>query len=178
MTTMKRKRTILILVAIFLICSSSFAHAVSSYGILTTGCVTASSSQYITYGTVGQSVIGKVSDANWNTDAGFLSQVSLNIINPIPDKVEELTFAFSLSEAYPNPFNPITTINFSLARESHVSLKVYNVTGQNVVALKDEMMPAGRYSVVWNAVNMPTGLYFYALKADGYSETKKMMLVK
>lgn len=77
---MKQKRTILILVVIFLICSSPLAYAGTSYGILTTGCGIASSSQYTTYGTVGQAIIG----TSRNTDAGFLSQVALTIINPPP----------------------------------------------------------------------------------------------
>ena len=85
---------------------------------------------------------------------------------------------FTLSNAYPNPFNPSTTIDFSIPSDSRVVIKIYNLAGQEVATLKEEIIPAGRYSVVWNAKGMPSGMYFYKLSNGSYSETKKMMLLK
>ena len=106
--------------------------------------------------------------------SGSSEKVAASIIT----SVQEKPTTYHLGYAHPNPFNPSTTIDFSLARESYVLLKVYNLAGQAVTTLKDEKMTPGLYSVVWHAQGLPTGLYFYVIKADGYSETKKMILVK
>jgi hypothetical protein len=106
--------------------------------------------------------------------SGASQKVAANIIT----SVQEKPTVYRLGNAYPNPFNPSTTIKFSLVRESHVVLIVYNLAGQKVVTLKDNMMTPGLHSVVWNAKGMSTGLYYYSIKANGYSETKKMTLLK
>ena len=85
---------------------------------------------------------------------------------------------FTLMQNIPNPFNPSTIINYSLPHNAHVTLTVYNIYGQVVTVLKDKLSKAGNYSVTWNATNMPSGIYFYTLKADDFIETKKMMLLK
>ena len=90
---------------------------------------------------------------------------------------------FSLANNYPNPFNPSTTINFVVPKSANVTLFVYNTLGQKVNTLVNENMPQGQHSVVWNGRNdagqiLPTGLYFYTLKSENISLTKKMLLVK
>jgi len=77
-----------------------------------------------------------------------------------------------------NPFNPATTVKYTISNDSHVNLTVYNVSGQSVIVLKDEMQSAGNYSITWNATGMPSGLYFCTLKANGIRETRKMVLVR
>ncbi len=85
---------------------------------------------------------------------------------------------FELVQNYPNPFNPTTTIEFSLPKAGQVSLKVYNVLGQEAAVLVDEPKSAGNYSIEFNAGNLPSGVYFYKLTHQNGSETRKMMLIK
>lgn len=85
---------------------------------------------------------------------------------------------FSLSQNYPNPFNPSTTINFSIARAGMVSLTVYSILGEKVQTLVNSYYNAGQYKAVFNASNLPSGIYFYELNTPEYKNVKKMMLVK
>jgi len=87
-------------------------------------------------------------------------------------------FKFKLHQNYPNPFNPNTEISFSLARECFVSIDIFNVKGQKVVQLVSDQLSTGRYSILWNAENISSGIYFYKIKAGDFTETKKMMLLK
>ncbi|MFC1693738.1 T9SS type A sorting domain-containing protein [Candidatus Latescibacterota bacterium] len=91
---------------------------------------------------------------------------------------ERLPLDFKLYENYPNPFNPVTTILYSLPQDGHMTLTIYNISGQLVRVLKDEFQSAGKHSITWNAADMPSGLYFSTLKVNGITETRKMMLVK
>ncbi len=84
---------------------------------------------------------------------------------------------FSLSN-YPNPFNLVTTIEYSLSHNSYVTLTIFNVSGQVVSILNNEMQIVGNHSITWNAAGIPSGLYFYTLKANEFTEVKKMVLVK
>jgi len=86
--------------------------------------------------------------------------------------------SFILEHNFPNPFNPSTTIKFSLPSSVYATLKIYNALGEEVVMLLDKELTAGTYEVEWNASNLPSGVYFYQLKTNGYDETKKMILMK
>ncbi|MEW5925587.1 MAG: T9SS type A sorting domain-containing protein, partial [Candidatus Zixiibacteriota bacterium] len=86
--------------------------------------------------------------------------------------------AFSLGQNRPNPFNPITEINFSLPVSCQVSLDVYNIAGQKVASVADGQFEAGHHSVIWDASSQASGIYFYRLKAGEFVETRKMMLLK
>ncbi|MBK8984235.1 MAG: T9SS type A sorting domain-containing protein [Ignavibacteria bacterium] len=98
--------------------------------------------------------------------------VSVNNINSnIPEQYE-------LSQNYPNPFNPVTTINFSVPKASFVNLSVYNILGQKVAELVNEFVPVGTHKVSFNASEFSSGVFFYQLKAEGYTNTKKMLLIK
>ena len=90
--------------------------------------------------------------------------------------------SFFLSQNYPNPFNPVTKIKFSIPQNvrretGNVSLKIYDVLGREIATLVNEEKPAGEYEVEFNAVNLPSGIYFYQLKAGKFAETKKMILL-
>ena len=89
----------------------------------------------------------------------------------------------TLQGNYPNPFNPTTTIRFTLAEASDVHLEVYNVKGQSVATLIDQNLPAQQHYIEWNGINehgnqVPSGIYFYKLKAGRYNSIKKMILMK
>ena len=86
--------------------------------------------------------------------------------------------SFNLSQNYPNPFNPSTTIEYDIAKEEFITLKIYNVVGEVVETLVNENLTAGNYKIIWNAQNVPSGVYFYRLTAGNFKEFKKMMLLK
>lgn len=92
---------------------------------------------------------------------------------------EELTpNSFMLKQNYPNPFNPSTKISWSSTTSGHHTLKIYDITGNEVATLVDEFMPAGNNEVEFNASNFSSGVYFYKLVAGNQTETKKMILMK
>ena len=85
---------------------------------------------------------------------------------------------FSLDRAYPNPFNPITTLSFAIPVDSEVFLSIYNLQGREVSTLIEGNMEAGYHSVVWNADSYSSGVYFVKMVAGSYISTQKLMLVK
>ena len=85
---------------------------------------------------------------------------------------------FTLSPAYPNPFNPVTNIRFSLPIDSEVSVSIYNLQGREVTTLIDANMDAGYHSVVWDANSYASGVYFVKMMAGEFVNTQKLMLVK
>jgi len=109
---------------------------------------------------------------------------------PIPVKPGDASAAeqtkptvFNLEQNYPNPFNPETVIKFSLPQDSKVTLRVYNVLGQVVNTLVDQVFPAGNHSVTWDGKNeqgsdVASGVYFYRLKASSYESIMKMTLLR
>ncbi|HRE40883.1 MAG TPA: YCF48-related protein [Ignavibacteria bacterium] len=90
----------------------------------------------------------------------------------------EIPSNFSLEQNYPNPFNPKTVINFSLPNNSFVSLDIYDISGKLVKKLISQNMSLGRYSVDFNSESLNSGVYFYRLTTETYSETRKMTLIK
>ncbi|TAK55358.1 MAG: T9SS type A sorting domain-containing protein [Bacteroidetes bacterium] len=85
---------------------------------------------------------------------------------------------FSLNQNYPNPFNPTTTFGFQIANQGFVTLKIYDLLGKEVASLVNENMNPGSYSKVWDAGGIPSGMYYYRLQASGFSESKKLLIVK
>ncbi|MDQ3193779.1 MAG: T9SS type A sorting domain-containing protein [Bacteroidota bacterium] len=110
----------------------------------------------------------------------------------IPGNVKELTNgptgiynqtgftpgSFNLSQNYPNPFNPVTKINFSIPNSSIVKLAVYNSLGKEISTLVNERLGAGSYEVNFSGGNLSSGLYYYKLESEDFSEVKKMILIK
>jgi hypothetical protein len=96
----------------------------------------------------------------------------------IEENVGLLPTKYQLSQNYPNPFNPTTTLNYQIPELSFVSLKVYDVLGNEIVTLVNEEKPAGSYEINFNAANLSSGIYFYKLQAGSFVETKKMVLMK
>jgi Tol biopolymer transport system component len=87
-------------------------------------------------------------------------------------------FGFQLYQNYPNPFNPSTKISYQIQELSYVTLKIYNVLGNELATLVEEEKPAGNYEISFNAFDITSGIYFYQLKTESYLETKKMVLMK
>ena len=109
-----------------------------------------------------------------------LDYVDVLKIEGLSTSIEDETLAsdFELSQNYPNPFNPTTNISFNLPQASDVSLTVYNVIGQRVAVLANEVLQSGAHTYKFDASNLASGMYLYRLKTDNFSTTKKMMLIK
>jgi hypothetical protein len=95
----------------------------------------------------------------------------------------EVPSAYKLSQNFPNPFNPTTTIKFDMKEKGPVTLKVYNVAGQLVRTLVDDVRDAAAYSIAWDGRNnigsdVASGIYFYKMETNGFSETRKMVLLR
>jgi len=118
-------------------------------------------------------------------------QIALDQVEPKFERVsvsltgvgQALPTEYALAQNYPNPFNPETEIGLSLPADSHVRLEIFNVLGQKVSTLVDGDMPAGNHTVRWNGTNsdgasVSSGVYFYRIAANSFTETKKMMLLK
>ena len=113
----------------------------------------------------------------------FAQQVNhlgeLGVASPISaEEPTDLPRVFSLKQNYPNPFNPTTVIPYELPAKSHVTLRIYNVLGQEVATLVNSDMKAGRYQARWDARNMPSGVYIYMLQAGSFIESRKLVLIK
>ncbi len=103
--------------------------------------------------------------------------VEYMLINDVNDNELNST-TYSLSNNYPNPFNPNTTISFSLPKQEFVTLKIYDILGKEIATLFNEELTAGTYNKNWQPKNISSGIYFYRLQAGKYSETRKMNLLK
>ncbi len=85
---------------------------------------------------------------------------------------------FELSQNYPNPFNPVTHISYTLPVTCQVKLSVFNVLGEEVSTLVNNVVTSGKHTATWNASNMPSGVYFYSIEAGGFKQIKKLLLIK
>lgn len=102
--------------------------------------------------------------------------VQTNVISNSGNKI--FLKDFQLYQNHPNPFNPITTIQYSLQKSSHVILKIYNLTGQEIETLVDEYETTGEHVINWLPRGLPNGIYLYRLQAGEFSETKKLVYQK
>ena len=106
-----------------------------------------------------------------------------SLIDINDDKENTIVNNFKLEQNYPNPFNPNTNIGFRIANFGFVSLKIYDILGNEVATLVNEEKPAGEYEIEFNSHsgefrNLTSGIYFYRLEAGSYSKTMKMILLK
>ncbi|MFA7421307.1 MAG: T9SS type A sorting domain-containing protein [Melioribacteraceae bacterium] len=104
-------------------------------------------------------------------------------IETLVEENEQLPTEYHFSQNFPNPFNPETTISYSIPKSEHVTLKVYDLLGREVATLVDEYKQAGNYNVKFNVetrhgASLPSGVYFYRLQAGNYTKTQKMILMK
>ena len=114
-------------------------------------------------------------DVNWT----YIAHDSfMGTLTSSPVTVEEAPAAFAVAQNSPNPFNPTTTISFTIAEAANVTVEVYNVAGQKVDTVASEFMNAGSHSVTWDASAFSAGVYFYTVKAGEFSRTMKMTLLR
>ena len=89
-----------------------------------------------------------------------------------------LAASFNLSDAYPNPFNPVTTMTLIMPVSGDITVEVYNLLGQVVATLASGYMESNTYTLTWDASNASSGVYFVQANAEGFTKTQKLMLVK
>jgi hypothetical protein len=99
------------------------------------------------------------------------------ILTDVNDQ-DKIPSEFGLCQNFPNPFNPTTTIRFSLPKEEYTMLKVYNILGEEVKTLVSENLAAGVYNIPFDASDLASGIYIYRIKAGNFVKTSKMQLLK
>jgi len=109
---------------------------------------------------------------------GAIIKYNPPIINFVEEIDEDIPERFSLFQNYPNPFNPSTTISYSIPTEGYVTLKVYDVLGNEVASLVDEQKHSGTFDVHYNASTLSSGIYYYQLVTSEFTSTKKLILMK
>jgi hypothetical protein len=114
------------------------------------------------------------SDTTGN-ESDFSSIVSTGELN---FDILEIPTEFTLYPAYPNPFNPITNIQYGLPKPSYVKLEVYDIMGRSVAELINTFKPAGKHNVIWNANNFNSGIYLIKCTSESRVLTQKVLLVK
>lgn len=119
----------------------------------------------------------------WSAPKTYGTLVLGNILGAEENNTEALPKSFALSQNYPNPFNPSTTILYDLPKDANVTLKIYNVLGEEVATIVNDNKSAGYHSVVWNGrtnkgIAAASGIYFYHLSAGDFKRTLKMILLK
>ena len=152
--------------------------------------VTGNESKWVTVGfkegygtsteTHSYSYIDNISEISASHLSYRLKQIDFNGTFSYSDVVEVdvIPSRFSLSQNYPNPFNPSTLISFTIASKDFVTLKVYNLLGQEVTSLLSKDLEAGSYNLKFESGNLPSGIYLYTLSTGKFSETKKMILLR
>ncbi|MGH7492733.1 MAG: T9SS type A sorting domain-containing protein, partial [bacterium] len=125
---------------------------------------------------------GAFGDTRW--DLGWANYNPLfSIYSILSDvKIRENTSiipaAYTLDQNYPNPFNPSTQIRYGLPKAGHISLKIYDLTGREIATLVDQFQSAGAFTVTFDGKGLTTGVYFYRLRSESYSEVRRMLFVK
>ena len=128
-----------------------------------------------------------VDEEVWLTQQGVVSGIDdvvasaiewINNTSSVDENNEEMVSDYYLSNNFPNPFNPITTIKYQIPELSLVTIKVYGLLGNELATLINEEKPAGSYEIEFDATVLPSGIYFYRLQAGSFVETKKMNLMK
>lgn len=132
---------------------------------------------------IGITALGNKLFTTWfSTKSGshkfWAASIVIDSTSSVSTISSEIPSEYKLSQNYPNPFNPSTKITFSLPTNDHVSLKVFDITGKEVAVLVNESLNPGLYEVRFDAENLPSGMYFYRLTSDNFSETKKMVVIK
>jgi hypothetical protein len=118
--------------------------------------------------------------SGWDGNAWYNIQKYDYLYSPIlaVDEEEANVNSYILTNNYPNPFNPVTTISFTIPEQAQVKLTVYDILGNVVDVLSDGVKNSGTYNIQWNAKNYSSGVYFYKLSVGKFIQTRKMILLK
>jgi hypothetical protein len=174
----------IVIVVNLLVFQSALAQYAIPRSVFGSGGVSLSSGANSFFVTLGQPFIGTMSGASNRQNAGFwYAQFNL-LTSVIEESAVGLPTEYQLEQNYPNPFNPSTTIEFALPEKSQVSIKLYNVLGEEVATLVEGTRPAGFHKVQWNPEGLASGIYFYRMVAKSentqrlFSTVKKLAYVR
>ena len=122
-----------------------------------------------------------VADASISTDVRVMAwgerlAVTRSGVTNVDNKL--IPSGFTLSQNYPNPFNPATTIEYQLPKQSFVKLKIFDLLGREMATLVNDKQDAGKHAVRFDALSLTSGVYFYKLEADDFTQTRKLLLLK
>jgi len=158
-----------------------YSESVISSGIMTVGTLTYVLDTYhATYLGVNDDGIPGIVNGKLHflANGDTINLRNIFIPSSVSDKPVSSPNAFGLLGNYPNPFNPVTTIEFSNPLLARVNLCIYDITGRKVAELLNGVMEPGTHQVVWDAKEMPSGIYFCRMKATGFQNTQKLVLLK
>ncbi len=127
--------------------------------------------------TLGQPAIGRSEGTEVIVRRGFWRKRE-RTVSGVEGPTPQNPLSFRLDQNHPNPFNPRTTISFSTPREGHVELSVYDIRGRRVGTLMNETLAAGEHSLVFSPDDLASGVYFYKLKAPGFEQVRRLVLVR
>ncbi|MBZ0181278.1 MAG: T9SS type A sorting domain-containing protein [Melioribacteraceae bacterium] len=117
-------------------------------------------------------------DQSWNNVSRWTYTWIGDQMVDVDSDEETIVYTFDLGQNYPNPFNPSTVIKYSIPSSNLVELKVFNILGQEVASLVNEVKNAGVHTVSFNASSLASGVYLYRITAGSFVSTKKMLLIK
>lgn len=172
--------------------ASSWAQVQRQAEVSASGGTVASNGSVTLRGTVGQVAAQTASSSSVTLSAGFwpAAYLSEQTATDLPGEedeeasedeagsAEELPTEFALEAAYPNPFNPLTHIRYALPEAAEVRLAVYNTLGQRVETLVDRRQTAGHHEVAFRAGDLPSGTYYYRIRAGSFAEVRAVTLLK
>ncbi len=132
---------------------------------------------------------GSLTDGYWNLvindtgccDTGNLTAWCLQLTFTCPTggiQTVEIPNTYRLYQNYPNPFNPVTKIKYGVPKNGYIKLTVYDELGKEVAIVDEGYKEANTYEAVFDATNLPSGVYYYKLESDGFTDTKKMVIIK
>jgi len=114
-----------------------------------------------------------------NVGEGDTTAVDVILLNPVEiNEDDRLPFFFELYQNYPNPFNNLTQIEYELGQACNVKIDIYNIRGGKITTLVERLEQGGRHQVKWEAIDCPSGVYFYKIKAGGFSAARRLLLLK
>jgi hypothetical protein len=174
-------------IIVFLISILSFSASAQNnqvnWSVFTNGFGLSNSGDFAATSSAGESFAGVSTNGNSKIVSGFLAYTS-SIITGLTDELEIIPTVYNLSQNYPNPFNPSTIINYQIPVEGFITLKVYDILGNEVKTLVNEQKAIGSYNIHFDASDLASGMYIYQISVNnpvgssGYTASKKLMLIK
>ena len=174
---MRPSNTCALVVAALLVAAvPASSQYILEHHVIGSGGGTVADAEHVLAGTVGQAAIGVADNASNVIQAGFWYMPSW-ILTGIDDG-ELVPLTFQLGQNHPNPFNPITTIRFTVPERTRVAFVVYDVTGRSLKTLIDDVIDPGYHRAVLDATGLASGVYFYRMVSGDFIETRKVVLLK
>ena len=171
------EKGLFVFIFVLLCCTNGLAQYDIRNSVLGNGGAVITDAEHTLVSTIGQSAIGITQDASNIIQAGFWYQ-SGGLLTAVEQDLDVLPVKFRLDQNFPNPFNPTTTIRFAIPKPAFVILKLYDLHGREVTTLVNREMSSGEFDVVFDATGLASGVYFYRIQAEEFTQFKKLMLLK